>query len=66
MPDDSFFSLRNRAYELANTGRFRRWDQVARALQAEGFLYSLITRLAEDKLAVMMIGRCCDQARAGA
>jgi hypothetical protein len=66
MPDDSFFALRNRAYELADTGRFRRWDQIARALQAEGFLHSLITRLDDDRLAVMMIGRCCDQARSGA
>jgi hypothetical protein len=60
---DVFFVLRNRAYELADSGRFKRWDQIAFALQAEGFLDSLITRLDDDKLAVMMIGRCCNQAR---
>jgi hypothetical protein len=63
---DAFFVLRNRAYELADSGRFKRWDQIAFALQAEGFLDSLITRLDDDKLAVMMIGRCCNQARRGA
>ena len=66
MPDNSFFSLRNRAYELADSGRFKRWDQIAFALQAEGFVHSLITRLDDDKLAVMMIDRCCNQARSGA
>ena len=66
MADDPFFALRNRAYELADTGRFKRWDQIAYALQAEGFVKSLIARLDYDKLAVMMIGRCCDQARARA
>jgi len=63
MLDNSFFAVRDRAYELADTGRFTRWRQIAFALQAEGFLDSLITRLDEDKLAVMMIGRCCNQAR---
>jgi len=66
MADDPFFALRNRAYELADTGRFKRWDQIAFALQTEGFLKSLIARLHYDKLAVMMISRCCDQARAKA
>ena len=64
MSDTSFFELRDRAYELAGTGRYRRWDQIAYALQAEGFLPSLITRLNRDGLAVMMITRCCGQARA--
>jgi len=66
MADDPFFALRNRAYELADTGRFKRWDQIAFALQTEGFLKSLIARLHYDKLAVMMISRRCDQARAKA
>jgi hypothetical protein len=63
MPDDAFFALRTRAYELAETGRFKRWDQVADALEAEGFLPALVTRLDGDGLAVMMITRCCVQAR---
>ena len=66
MSDDLFFALRNRAYELADTGRYKRWGQIAFALQAEGFLDDLITRLDCDKLAVMMITRCCNQARFGA
>ncbi len=63
MSDDPFFALRARAYDLADTGRFKRWDQIAYALQAEGFLPSLITRLDQDGLAVMMITRCCNKAR---
>ncbi len=63
MSEDAFFALRDRAYELADTGRYKKWVQIAYALQAEGFLNSLITRLDDDRLAVMMIGRCCDQAR---
>jgi hypothetical protein len=61
--DESFFALRSRAYELADTKRYKRWDQIAYALQAEGFLPSLITRLNADALAVMMITRCCTLAR---
>jgi len=61
--DDPFFALRARAYELADSKRYKRWDQIAYALQAEGFLPSLITRLNQDALAVMMITRCCMLAR---
>lgn len=61
--DEAFFALRSRAYELAETGRYKRWDQIAYALQAEGFTPSLITRLDRDAHAVMMITRCCGLAR---
>ncbi|HVK82410.1 MAG TPA: hypothetical protein VM915_17555 [Verrucomicrobiae bacterium] len=64
MSDESFFTLRARAYELADTGRFKRWDQIAYALQAEGFLPSIIMRLHGDRQAVLMITHCCAQARA--
>jgi hypothetical protein len=64
MSDEPFFALRDRAYQLADTGRYKRWDQIAYALQAEGFLPALITRLNRDGLAVMMITRCCGLARA--
>lgn len=65
MSDDAvFFSLRSRAYELAESGRFNDWFKVADALQAEGFVSALIQRLKRDPLAVMMITRCCLQARA--
>ncbi len=63
MSDDAFFELRTRAYELADSKRYKRWDQIAYALQAEGFLPSLISRLNQDTLAVMMITRCCTLAR---
>jgi hypothetical protein len=63
MSDDTFFELRARAYDLADTGRFNRWDEIAYAFQAEGFFPALITRLDQDGLAVMMITRCCDMAR---
>jgi len=65
MSNDDFFAMRDRAYELAGTGRFKRWEKIARALKGEGYRYVLIARLQYDKLAVMMIDRCCDQARAG-
>jgi hypothetical protein len=61
--DESFFALRTRAYELADTGRYKNWEQVAYALRAEGCLPSLIMRLNDDALAVMMIARCCMLAR---
>ena len=63
MSDEAFFALRARAYELANSKHYERWDQIAYALQAEGFLPALITRLNKDALAVMMITRCCMLAR---
>lgn len=65
MTDDAlFFALRRRAYELAETGRYKTWHSIADALQAEGFVESAIKRLDGDALAVMMITRCCEQARA--
>lgn len=64
MSDDAFFELRARAYELADSGRFKRWDQIAYALQGEGYLPSIITRLDRDRQAVLMITHCCAQARA--
>jgi len=62
--NDAFFELRDRAYTLAGSGRYKRWAQIAHALLAEGFLKALITRLNRDELAVMMINRSCVQARA--
>jgi hypothetical protein len=61
--DADFFSVRRRAYELAETGRFKHWSKVADALQSEGFAATQIERLDRDSLAVMMITRCCTQAR---
>ena len=63
MSEDPFFALRDRAYGLANSGRYKRWDQVAYALLAEGFPRDLITRLHLDRGAVLMLTRTCEQAR---
>lgn len=64
MTDDVlFFSARSRAFELAESGRYRKWHKIADVLLAEGFLISVIKRLDCDALAVMMITRCCEQAR---
>lgn len=62
MSDERFIAVRDRAYDLAETGRFKHWDQVSRALRAEGFRADLIGQLGGDKLAVMMITRSCVQA----
>lgn len=64
MSDEQCFGVRGRAYEFADSGRYRRWDQVADALQHEGFLPATITRLDEDRQAVLMITHCCARARA--
>ena len=58
-PDDEFFALRSRAYELADTGRYKSWAQVAYALLMEHFPPLMIKRLDRDGLAVMMISRIC-------
>ena len=64
MNEDPFFTLRDRAFGLANSARYKRWNQVAYALLAEGFPRDLITRLHLDRGAVLMITRTCEQARA--
>lgn len=61
---NKFFALRDRAYQLADSGRYKHWHQVAYALLAEGFESALIKRLDGDGFAVMMLSRCCAQARA--
>ena len=64
MTEEPFFAVRSRAYELADTGLYKAWVQVAYALRDEGFLPSVITRLGQDGLAVLLITRCCRIARA--
>ena len=61
---ECFFTLRGRAYELADTGRYKGWSQVAYALLAEGFVPSAIRRLDRDGLAVMLVTRSCRRALA--
>jgi hypothetical protein len=64
MREDPFFALRDRAFTLAGTGRYKVWDRVAYALLAEGFSRDLIDRVHLDPGAVMMITRACAQAQA--
>jgi len=61
---DPFFALRDRAYEMADSARFKSWAEIAAALRTEGAEDALVRRFDGDRLAVMMITRCCDQARA--
>lgn len=62
MADERFIAVRDRAYDLAETGRFKHWEHVAKTLREEGFRSDLIEQLSRDKLAVMMITRSCAQA----
>ncbi len=62
-PDDAFFALRSRAYELADTGRYKNWSQIAYTLLGERFPPLTIKRLDRDGLAVMMISRTCQTRR---
>lgn len=62
--DDAFFAMRLRAYDLAESGDFRDWRHVSLALKDEGYQDPCIERLGGDPLAVQMITRCCNQARA--
>ena len=58
-PEDEFFATRSRAYELADTGRYKNWSHVAYTLLVERFPPLMIKRLDDDRLAVMMISRIC-------
>lgn len=61
--NDDFFAMRQRAYDLAETGVYKHWTNIADVLLTEGFSKPCIARLGGDGLAVMMITRCCEQAR---
>lgn len=57
--DDAYIAARDRAYELANTGRYKNWSHVAYTLLVEKFPPGTIKRLNGDALAVLMISRIC-------
>lgn len=61
--DDDFSTMRNRAYDLADTGRYKDWSHVGYVLLAERFSPALIKRLDADRLAVLMISRICKSRR---
>lgn len=55
--------LRNRAYELADTGRYVDWDAIAAALVAEGVHDVLVRRLKHDAFFQMMLNNRIAAAR---
>jgi hypothetical protein len=56
--------MRKRAYELADTGRYRDWPDIAVALnQEEDFHHTLVRALGNDALFVSMLNTRCRQAR---
>ena len=62
-PNDAFLVMRNRAYDLADTGRYKNWSHVAYVLLVERFAPALIKRLNQDGLAILMISRICKTQR---
>jgi hypothetical protein len=48
-------ALRTRAYQLADTGRYRDWDNLSAALNAEGAPLDLLQRLGDDGVFRIMI-----------
>jgi hypothetical protein len=53
--DDPTPSVRNRAYELADTGRYADWGAVAEELVKEGVPEVLVRRVARDTLFQVML-----------
>lgn len=53
--DDPLPGLRNRAYELADTGRYADWDAIAAALAVEGVHDVLVRRLKHDGFFQVML-----------
>jgi hypothetical protein len=64
MPSENrLAALRTRAYQLADTGRYRDWEGLAVALQHEGAPSDLLARLGDDGLFAIMIGSRLKAAR---
>lgn len=61
--DDPLPTLRHRAYQLADTGRFGAWDELASELGAEGVDQGLVRRLGYDRLFQLMLKSRMDAAR---
>jgi hypothetical protein len=58
----SFNELRDRAYELADTGRYADWHQVAAALDTEGY-DEAARRLTADPILTTLLNTRCWQAQ---
>lgn len=61
--DGGYTDLRDRAYELADTGDFGTWLDLAAALAREGAADGEIKHLEHDHVARMMLARRMDRAR---
>ncbi|HVY86592.1 MAG TPA: hypothetical protein VG943_15770 [Caulobacterales bacterium] len=62
MPPSTFAQMRARAYELADTGRFDGWLEIASMLESEGFDKASL-RLRSDPILLRMIDARCEQAK---
>ncbi len=63
MPDrPSFADLRKRAFDLADTSRFRNWMEISDELEIEGFT-SAAVRLKSDPVLLRMLDARCEQAK---
>lgn len=62
MSELSFEALRKRAYELADTGRYNTWEEVAAALEAEHVAMAS-KRLRADPVLTRMLTARCEQAK---
>ncbi len=58
----TFNELRDRAYTLADTGRYADWNQVAAALEAEG-CEAAARRLTADPILTTLLNTRCWQAQ---
>jgi hypothetical protein len=50
-----YIAARERAYKLADTGRFRAWPQLAEALALEGHGKTEVERLAGDRVVQVLL-----------
>jgi hypothetical protein len=55
-------TLRSRAYEMADTGKYRTWQEVARGLQERGYPTAL-RRIGGDDMLRLDLNRRCARAR---
>lgn len=63
MPErTSFAALRDRAYELADTGRFNNWREIGAEIEREG-QEGAVDRLKADPVLKRMLDARCDQAK---
>ncbi|QGZ93961.1 hypothetical protein [Terricaulis silvestris] len=62
MSEPSFEALRTRAYELADTGRYNTWEEIGKALEADGVAMAS-KRLSADPVLTRMLTTRCEQAK---